>query len=137
MTWSGEMKVQPIEFACVIRLANCYVATHVNGQKKAFISQHPETDIKVAQVTAKLFAETHNIPYDNALRDPTQPIITVLKHKEKWFPAELHADKITLLTSLDALDLGGNQQEAITMANVIAWSRGSDSISSIGISLAK
>lgn len=137
MTWSGEINPQPTEFACVIRLANCYAATHVNGRKKAFISKHPEVDIKVAQVAAKAFAETHKIAYENQLQDLSQPIITVIKHEERWFPAELHSDKLTLLKNLGPLDLGGNQHEAINMANVIAMSRGADSIPSIGISLAK
>lgn len=107
------------------------------GKKKAFVSKHPETDIKIALATAKLFAETNSIPYDDTLLEPNQPIITVLKHSQDWFPTELHADKATLLSSFGPMNLGDNQQEAINMANVTALSRGTDCIPSIGISLEK
>lgn len=119
----------------VIRLANRYMATHVQGMKKAYVSKHLETDIKAAQATAKLFAETNSIPYDNTLLETNQPIITVLKHGQDWLPAELHADKVTLLTSFGPLNLGGSQQEAINLADVIALSRGLEHIPSIGIFL--
>jgi hypothetical protein len=132
MNASEKMKAPLTGFTCVVELVNCFIATHVNGQNKAFISKHPETDIKVAQATAKLFAKDNNISYDSVLRHPDQPILTVLKHKGEWTPAELHVDKITLLKGFM-----GNQKEAIAMANAIAMERGADSIPSIGISLAK
>lgn len=135
MTLSADVKSQPTEFVGVIKLANFYIATHIQGNNKAFVSKHPETDIKVAQATAKLFAETNGIPYDNTFRGPNQPIITVLKHGQDWFPAMLHANKVTLFTSFGPLKLGGNQQEATNIANVIALSRGTDCIPSIGIFL--
>lgn len=117
MTWSAGMR--PTEFVGVIRLANRYIATHIQGNEKAFVSKHPETDIKVAQATAKLFAETNSILYENTLLQLNQPIIAVLKHGQDWFPAELDADKVKLLTSFGGLNLGGNQQEATIMANLI------------------
>ena len=135
MPLSPDMRTQPTEFVGVIRLVNCYIATHVQGETKAFVSKHPETDIKVARATAKLFAETNSIPYDSTLKELNQPIITVIKSGEDWFPAELHADKVTLLTKFGSMDLGGSQQEATNIANVIALSRGQDCIPSIGISL--
>ena len=137
MSLSTEMKTQVNEFTGVIRLVNCYIAAHVKENQKKFISAHPETDIKVAQATAKLFAETNKIFYDDTLFELSQAIITVVKRQEKWFPAELHADRITVLTSFGPIDLGGSQQEAINMANIIALSRGAASIPSMGISLAK
>lgn len=143
MNWSAEIRTQHTEFVGVIRLANCYIATHVQGKKTAFVSKHPERDIKIAQATAKLFAETNSIPYDDTLLEPRQPIITVIKHGQDWFPAELHADKVSLLTSFGPLtsfgsmNLGGNQQEATNMANMIASSRRTECIPSIGISLEK
>lgn len=126
---------EPTEYVGIVRLVNCYIATHFRPEEKCFISEHPETDIKVAQATAILFAKTHNIPYDSDLREPDRPIITVLKREKKWFPAELHTNKITLLTNLGELNLGGKKQQAINMANVIAISKDADFIPSIGISL--
>lgn len=138
MIRSDERRTQPSEFVCVIRLVNCYAATHVQGRKKAFVSTHPETDKKIAKTTAKLFAETHSIPYDDTLRELDRPLITVLKHGKDWFPAELHADKVRLLTSIcGQMNLGGNQQEATNMANFIALISGADCVPSIGISLDK
>lgn len=137
MIRSDERRTQPSEFVCVIRLVNCYAATHVQGEMKAFVSTHPETDKKIAKTTAILFAETHSIPYDDTLRELDRPLITVLKHGKDWYPAELHADKITLLTSFGPMNLGGNLQEATNKANVIALIRRYDCVPSIGISLDK
>jgi len=105
--------------------------------RKTVVSKHPETDIKVAEATAKLFAETNSIPYDSALLEPNLPIITVLKDGEDWFPAALYADKVTLLTSVGQLNLGGNQEKATNLAYVIAFSSRIDCIPSFGISLEK
>lgn len=137
MRVSTEMGTRATGFTAVIRLVNCYLATHVNEDEIRFISKHPESDIKVAQATAKLFAETNNILYDDTSFELSQPIITVMKDGEKWYPAELHPDRITLLLSFNSLDTGGGQQETINTANAIALSRNGDCFPSLGISLAK
>jgi hypothetical protein len=131
------MRTKSEEYAAVIKLANCYAATHVKGKKKTFISARLEADVKVARAAAKLFAEDNKIFCDDAVHKLSQPIITVLKCGERWFPAELHADEVILLTAFGPRDLGGSQQEAVRMANVIALSRNWNSIPSIGISLEK
>ena len=136
MSFSSDLRAPAGEYVGVIRLANCYIATHVQENQKKFISAHPETDIRIAQATAKAFAEANKIFYYAALQDPCQPILTVLKYEGKWFPAELHAEKVTLLRSFGPLDLGGSKEDAIHMAGIIALSRNGDSIPSIGISLA-
>ncbi len=138
MTSSTGLGSPSREFTCVIRLANHYVATHVNGRAKRFISQHAETDLKVAQITAQLFSTTHAIPYESALIELDRPIITIIKNEGKWYPAELHPDRIKLLTGLpllnfSSLDLGGNQQEATLLAYAIASSLATDCFPSIGI----
>ena len=133
MTSPVGMRTQPTEFVAVIKLVNCYIATHTKGNKKVFIPQHLETDIKIAQAAAESFAKTKNIPYEDTLLEANQPIITVLKHGQDWFPAELHADKITLLTNLGSLNLGGSQQGATNLADAIALSRGADCIPSIDL----
>lgn len=125
----------PTELTCVLRLMNCYAALHVKGDTKIFISERPEQDLKVAQATAKIFAEARGIPYDSKLNVTNQPLITVIKQEEKWYPAELYPDKVSLLISYLGTNLGSSQQNAITLATAIALDRGTDCIPSIGISL--
>jgi hypothetical protein len=123
------------ECVCVFRLANCYIAAHVNGNEKALISMHRETDKKIAQATARTFAERRGILYQNDLWEVDKPIISVIKNNQKWFPAELYGDNIVLLEFLGFLNLGSEREEAIKIANVIASIKKTDCIPSIGIFL--
>lgn len=124
------------ELACVFKLVNCYAAIHIQKDKSVCISEHPETDIKVAQTTAELFAKQHNIPYSNELLRMRNPIITIINNGEGWFPAELHSEKIRLLTGLGSFKFQEfNQNQAANLAEVIALSQNADFIPSIGISL--
>ena len=97
---SAGTKTQPTEFVGVIQLVNCYIATHFEGKKSTCVSKHPETDIKVAQATAKIFAQNKNIPYKDTLLLPNKSIITIVKVGELWYPAEILVDKIQVLTAL-------------------------------------
>jgi len=126
----------PGEFVGVIRLVNCFAAVHVTNEHKKFISKHLELELRVAQAAAESFAATHNIHYDGDLKDLDKPLITVVKHMESWFPAELHPDGISMLEYLGKANLGSPEQEsAINLANAIALSRGGDCLPEIGISL--
>ncbi len=117
------MKSQSTEFTCVLRLANCFVAAHFDEKKKEFISTRLETDLKVAQTTAKLFAKSKNISYDSTLYEPKidKPILTIIKQDcNVWFPAAVYADRVNVLTQKGPLKLGGSQQEALSEASLIA-----------------
>ncbi len=131
----SSAKTTRSEFVGVLRLFNHYAAFHENESQVKFISKNPETDIKVAQATAKRFSETSGIPYKETLFQTEKPIITVIKSGEKWFPAELYADRIFLLMKFGPMDLGGTQEETIRMADAIALSRRTNSIPSFGIFL--
>lgn len=133
MTCTVESNIQPAEFTSVIKLVNCYIATYVTRNKIEFISNHPESDIKIAQATAQSFSTTQNIPYDNSLRRLSKPIITVLKRGQNWFPAELHADRINFLQT----DSDKTQRTVTALAYTIALNRNLACVPSIGISLTK
>lgn len=137
MNFNGNINTNSAEYTCVLRLVNHFLAVHVKGQNKTFISKHPERDFKVAQLAALTFANSHNIPVDLVLKDPHPALLTVLKHGNNWYPAEIHADKLLLLERLGKVELGATQSEAIKLAKVIALSRNADCIPSIGISMAK
>jgi hypothetical protein len=132
---SSSTGMSPVEHAGVIRLVNCYIAAHIQGKQVEFISKHPETDIKIAQATAQAFAATKNISYLGASRDIDQPIITVIKSGEEWFPAELHPDKVRVLEWLSNLYLGGSLQQASSFAAAIARCIDVNFAPSIGISM--
>lgn len=136
MASSHETRMPPAgEFAGVFKLVNCYVAIHDKKDETVVLSEHLEIDIRLAQATAKAFAQTHNIHYDGDLYQLNKPLITVLKRGEEWYPVELHTDKANFITHFGPLKLGGTQEEATNMANVIANYKGTDCIPSIGISL--
>jgi hypothetical protein len=135
MNTLSTIGTQPSEFVCVIRLANCYIATHIKERNKAFISKHPEIEKIVAESTAKIFATQNKIPYVDELLEPDRPIITIMKDGEHWYPAELHSKKIILLLMQNFQDIGSDEQGAIRIAETIALREKSDCIPSIGISI--
>lgn len=89
---------RPYSIACVIQLANHYVAINKGWDVIEFISKYPETDLGVAQTAATLFAKAHDILCSTKPQGLDRPIITVLKSEGKWVPAELHPDRIKLIT---------------------------------------
>lgn len=126
------------EFAGVVRLVDHYLAIHVEGREKACISKHPEVDIKVAALSAKTFATAKGIRYEEDLFELDRPIITILKDVDsKWYPLELHPDKMILVTKFGPLVLGGTKEEATHMAKLIALAKKTDCVPSIGESLEK
>ena len=125
------------EFACVMLVAGCYIATQVTGKMKRFVSKHPETELKVAQTAAQRFASENNIPYVDELKKGDRAFITIIKYQEQWYPAELWPDKIVLLTKIEGTSLGGDQTFALICAESIALTKNEDFIPSIGISLDK
>ena len=132
---SGTNITSSNQFTGVLRLVDHWLAVHVQGSCKACISKHPEEDIKVAQVAAKTFADSHHIPYEENILEMDRPLMTVLKIDADWYPAEFHPDKISLLTHYGNVKLGGTQSEAINMAQAIASRKKRDCIPSIGISM--
>lgn len=133
--WTGDRQVT--DCVMVVRLVNSYIATRVQGRKKTFISENLATDFKVAAAAAKAFAEEHVITYKEGLHEPDRPLITVIKDGDTWFPAELHPDRVRLLTKLGPVELGGTQEVAMNLARSIAISKRADFLPLIGISLAK
>src|SRR5215203_4352517 len=87
------------EYACVIKLINCYAAMHIKNEQKSFISQRLENDLKITEFAARAFADQKQIPFLEGLFEPTQPILTIIKGKSKWYPAEMYPDNITFLRS--------------------------------------
>ena len=106
----------PREYVAVIRLAKQYVVAHVSEERTVFISQHSGTNLKIAQVAATAFAESKKLFRQVGCMEFAAPIITVIRKEGKWFPAELHPDRVVLL-------LGGSQEEATRMAGRIALER--------------
>lgn len=126
----------PKEYVCIIRLVNCFIATHVNGKEKSFISKHPEIDITIAIIAAKNFAEEKNLTYIQDLLEPIQPIITVLKFEDsQWYPGAPLPNGIKLLKAFKSEKFGGSQEAAIKIAKWIAQTNSYDFVPSIGISL--
>lgn len=103
------------EFVGVVRMANCYVAVHNQGKNSIFISDKFESDIRVAQVTAKAFAERNNLSYRPGPFDADRPTYTVLKKDTKWYPAAIYPDQVKLHTHFvmgnDKLDVGNEDLE--------------------------
>lgn len=122
-------------YTCIVKLVNCFLAVHKKGKITSFISKNPELDISIAKIAAERFAQLNNIPYRNMLLEPITPIITILKSKNKWYPAEIYADRIELIEKISDLDIGGSQTEAIDKAKDIANLYKTDCIPSIGISM--
>lgn len=123
MSLPTEMKTQASNFVGVLKLGNYYLATHFKDNQPHFVLCQPETDLKVAQANARLFAEMNRISYGVNLYKLKDQVITVIKNDEKWFPAEINADNITLLTKFGQMDLSGTEDEAIGIAHAIALSR--------------
>jgi hypothetical protein len=121
-------------FTGVVMLVNTWVPVHVNGNKKKFIG-NPSLDIKIAQVVAKTFAEQNQIQFVPEPLNADRPLITIWKHDSKWYPAECHPRKLTLLQKFCDLDLGGTQEEAAHWADIIAISKNADFLPIIGISV--
>jgi len=126
---------QAAECASVIMLAKCYVAVHAAEGCIRPISDHPEIDLKVAQAAAESFAKANKIVYNPALKSLSKPIMTVIQRKGKWFPAELHPDKIRILQKCMGINAGSDKEAATAWAHLIACVQEWDCIPSIGISL--
>jgi hypothetical protein len=137
MSGSTAVGGRPTEFVGVVRFVNHYLALHFQGNKKIFVSKHAESDIKVAQLTAKTFAEQRHLPYNGTPMTPDRPLITVWKEGSSWYPAALYADEGVLLKKFGHLDLGGSSQQAIAIAQEIAANENTDCIPSIGLSVQK
>jgi hypothetical protein len=117
------------EYVGIARVANNFVPFYVNGTKKTFIA-NSETDIRVAKAAAEVFAAQKNIPLSSVLHTIQPALLTVFESEGKWYPAELHPDRITLLSSLGPIDLCGPQEHAIRCTKLIAQMRGADFVPS-------
>lgn len=131
-----DVVILATEFTAVTELVNCYMAIHVTGERAEFISEYLETNIKVAHAAAKLFAEAHHIPYVSSLYELSEPLITIMKMKKNWIPAEFYPHEIIFL-SIPSIDRSNDPQVASQMADAIAKSRGTTSFPSIGINYVK
>lgn len=123
-------------YTAVVQIVNSFAAVHVEGSEKRFISTHAESDIAVAQAAARVFAQSHHIPFHHQVLNLTKPIITVYKYNSNWYPAEFHSNKIRLITGIATVDFSGTQQQAINLARAVALSKSAPFIPSMGISLA-
>lgn len=124
MSWTTQ--VSNVEYTAVFKLVNSYIPVHVNEGKAHFLSNNPATDLKVAQAAAIKFAELNHIPYHETLLERRLPIISVVQHESKWYPAELHPDMISLLMNFGPMPLGGTVSEATGLAKAIAMSKQTD-----------
>ena len=78
----------------------------------------------------------NGIAYIDKLFDLEQPIITVYKKDQKWFPVEVYPYKYTMLMSFGEDSLGyDDSDDAVKMAEAIALIKGTDCIPSIGLSI--
>ena len=128
------------EYVGIVKLSNCYAAMRFQGDKKQFISKCLEEDIKTARVTAQLFAQLNNLPFDNkTIYAPIKPILTIFKEDSKWYPCEIYAEGIKLIThfgkeDVASMDTGGNKEQAMNWAKLIAKTEHLTFMPSIGIS---
>lgn len=88
-----------------------------------------EEDPRMAQVSARAFAESHKIPFIKEVQGFDRPIMTVVKYNSKWHPAVIHPEVTKVI-----LKLAGTQDEAVHSAKLIAEKQNLDCIPSIGIS---
>ena len=102
------------------------------GCTKKFISN--ELDLKVAITTALTFAILNNIPYKYEIQ-LDRPIVTICKKNSKWYPAELHSDKIRLLTSIKNYEISGDLEEAKCIAIWIAVKKETYCLLNLGLTL--
>lgn len=123
-------------FTGVVMLVNTWVPVHVNGREKTFIG-NPSLDIKIALAAAKTFAEQNKIPFIALPLKADRPLITIWKHDSKWYPAECHPNKLTLLQKFLDIDLSGTQEDATHWAKIIALTKNADFLPIIGISVDK
>ena len=122
-------KRQPLPYTGVVQLVNSFCAVHVDGDLTTFISEHPETDEKVAFAAASKFAQEQKIVYQESLLTINPPPITIHKEQETWYPAQIYPDKLVLLKVIRIADnagvisrksLGGTREEATACARKIA-----------------
>jgi hypothetical protein len=123
------------EYAGVTVLAGHFLALHVKGQVKSFISKYPTNDIKVAAAAAKAFAETHQIRLNWGLLIPDKFFLTIMKENNMWYPAEIHWNRITLVKAMGEHDLGSDKDGAIRLVSAMAMGIKTDLIPEIGISI--
>jgi hypothetical protein len=126
---------RPQEYVAVVMMVNHYAAVHVINNKKHFKSEHPEMDQRVAAQAARVFAESHHIPYLETLQLLDRAVYTVVKEGEKWYPAGFDSVRFFLLKDFGGVDIGGSQEDALHFSRSIAMAEGSDCLPEIGISL--
>lgn len=119
----------PPEYTAVIQLVNQYIAIHYTSECGSFIMERPSVDIKVAQTAAKLFADTHQIFYEDSLLFSDRPFLTVIKYAGAWYPAALKAKQVSLFTEL-GLD---TEEQAIALTGELALLMKLDNLGSLGI----
>lgn len=127
----------PVEFTAVLKLANHYVATHSDHGKISVLTKNLECDVRVAHATAQVFSVLKDIPNTDTVLTLEQPLLTVCKKGDMWYPAELHPDKIVLIKKMESLNLGGTKEEAIENMKAIALIRKAGSDPGLGISMAR
>lgn len=131
------------EFVGVLRMADYFLAVHFREGTTYSVSKHLASDIRIAQAAAQAFAEKNHLPYDpTMLYEADRPSYTVIKQDSKWYPAEIHPDRVTLLTHFGKKkhknDIGHEDVNfAIAITQGIAAAKHADFDPSIGISLEK
>lgn len=123
------------EYAGVLKLVDCYIATHFTDDRISFISRYPETEKKIPQVAAKQFALDSNIPYIDTEIHLERPLLTMIKHGFHWYPAELHPTCIKVVTHINDKCICFDRTGAEKVAQVIAQKKRSICIPYIGIAL--
>ncbi len=138
MSASTGVPAGTTEYVAVVKLFHCFIATHVEGEQKTFVSEHPETDFKTALVAARSFAEERKIHCHESVLYLDRPLITVIKKGNDWFVAGVVSDGILVTETFRSTHLGNDRvNEAIQMAQFVAACKGTDFIPEIGISLSE
>ena len=123
------------QYTAVMQIYDAYAAIHVQPGNSRFISQNPTRDLSAAKLAAIEFAIREKIPCDHEIKVPDK-IYTVWKSNGQWYPAEIHPDKIRLLTgpakSQEEI-LGGSLEFATNIANALAGATLFDFIPELGI----
>lgn len=118
MSFTTEIKTQDKGFVCVRQMMDFYGAVWATKKENKLISTRPETDKKVAEVTAQQFAENNKIPYSSTILQ--EPFITLVEEKGKWYPALVDKKEVTIIYQDGKKVYGGTFTDSFIPANMIA-----------------
>ncbi|MBX7066556.1 MAG: hypothetical protein K1X28_04945 [Parachlamydiales bacterium] len=117
-------------FVGVLRIGGHFAAVHSTPKYRAFVSKHPETDIRVAIATARAFAEQQKIPFKERLLYLDRPLVTLWMQESGWHPALIKSDDVTVIPGYCGSD---DPEDAYQVALKVASILKTDCVPKIGV----